>query len=102
MVVAFGPGIDLVRGDSPNRTAVDSLIAQGVKFDVCLNTIESIERETGQRPEAQRAAPAGLCNVSAAVIFADERPQGRGRTPRDLGGRPVLTLANHQRRQLVL
>ena len=49
-VVAFGPGIDLARADSPRRAAVDSLVSQGVRFDVCLNTVETISRETGQRP----------------------------------------------------
>jgi intracellular sulfur oxidation DsrE/DsrF family protein len=49
-VVTFGPGIDLLRPENPNRQRVESLIAQGVKFDVCLNTIDSIERETGKRP----------------------------------------------------
>ena len=50
-VVAFGPGIDLLRAESPNRARVDSLIEQGVRFDVCLNTVDTIERETGHRPE---------------------------------------------------
>src|SRR3981189_432116 len=49
-VVTFGPGIDLLRPENPNRQRVESLIAQGVKFDVCLNTVDSIERETGRRP----------------------------------------------------
>src|SRR3954470_25057603 len=49
-VVTFGPGIDLLRPENPNRQRIESLIAQGVKFDVCLNTVDSIERETGKRP----------------------------------------------------
>jgi intracellular sulfur oxidation DsrE/DsrF family protein len=49
-VVAFGPGIDLLRADSPNRARVDSLIAQGVRFDVCMNTVDTMERESGRRP----------------------------------------------------
>jgi len=49
-VVTFGPGIDLLRPENPNRQRVESLIAQGVKFDICLNTVDSIERETGKRP----------------------------------------------------
>ena len=49
-VVTFGSGIDLLRPENPNRQRVESLIAQGVKFDVCLNTVDSIERETGKRP----------------------------------------------------
>lgn len=50
-VVTFGPGIDLLRPENPNRQRVESLVAQGVKFDVCLNTVDTIERETGKRPE---------------------------------------------------
>lgn len=44
-VVAFGPGIDLLRAQSPNRERVDSLIAQGVRFDICMNTVDTLERE---------------------------------------------------------
>ena len=51
VVVAFGPGIDLLRPDNDNRKRVESLVAQGVRFDVCLNTVDTIERETGKRPE---------------------------------------------------
>ena len=50
-VVTFGPGIDLLRPDNANRKLVESLVAQGVRFDVCLNTVDTIERESGKRPE---------------------------------------------------
>src|SRR5260221_2800664 len=50
-VVAFGPGIDLLRPENANRKLVESLVAQGVRFDVCLNTVDTIERETGKRPD---------------------------------------------------
>jgi uncharacterized protein len=50
-VVTFGPGIDLLRPDNTNRKRVESLVAQGVRFDVCLNTVDTIERETGKRPD---------------------------------------------------
>ncbi|MGB7034347.1 MAG: hypothetical protein WBD71_02380 [Xanthobacteraceae bacterium] len=49
-VVTFGPGIALLRADSPNRKFVDSLVAQGVRFDLCMNTVDTIKRETGQVP----------------------------------------------------
>jgi intracellular sulfur oxidation DsrE/DsrF family protein len=55
-VVAFGPGIDLLRTGNANRKLVESLVAQGVRFDVCLNTVDTIERETGKRPEIIPAA----------------------------------------------
>jgi uncharacterized protein len=50
-VVTFGPGIDLLRPENTNRKRVESLVAQGVRFDVCLNTVDTIERETGKRPD---------------------------------------------------
>ncbi len=55
-VVTFGPGIDLLRPENENRKRVESLIAQGVRFDVCLNTVDTIERETGKRPAIIPAA----------------------------------------------
>jgi len=55
-IVAFGPGIDLLRPDNANRKLVESLVAQGVRADICLNTVDTIERETGKRPEYIAAA----------------------------------------------
>lgn len=55
-VVTFGPGIDLLRTENSNRKLVESLVAQGVVFDVCLNTLDTIERETGKRPDIITAA----------------------------------------------
>jgi uncharacterized protein len=55
-VVAFGPGIELLYSDNPNRKLVESLVAQGVKFDICLNTVDTIERDTGKRPQYIPAA----------------------------------------------
>jgi uncharacterized protein len=55
-VVTFGPGIDLLRPDNSNRKLVESLVAQGVRFDVCLNTVDTLERETGKRPDIIPAA----------------------------------------------
>lgn len=67
-VVTFGPGITLVRADSPNRALVDSLVAQGVRFDVCMNTVNTVERETGHRvPLNPNAKPveAGVAQILA-------------------------------------
>jgi len=55
-VVTFGPGIDLLRSENANRKLVESLVAQGVRFDVCMNTVDTIERETGKRPDIIPAA----------------------------------------------
>src|ERR1700710_2563248 len=55
-VVAFGPGIDLLRPENANRKLVESLVAQGVRVDVCLNAVDTIEREPGKRPYTFPAA----------------------------------------------
>ena len=69
-VVAFGPGIDLLRQESPSRQLVDSLVAQGVIFDVCMNTIATLERQTGQavalNPHA-RKVKAGVAQILGLV-----------------------------------
>ena len=67
-VVTFGPGIALVRADSPNRQLVDSLVAQGVRFDVCMNTVDTITRETGHAPPLNpnaKPVEAGVAQILA-------------------------------------
>jgi len=67
-VVTFGPGIALLRADSPNRQFVDSLVAQGVRFDVCMNTIDTIKRETGHAPPLNpnaKPVEAGVAQILA-------------------------------------
>ena len=67
-VVAYGPGIALLMADSPNRSMVDSLVAQGVRFDICMNTVETVERKSGHHllinPKAQKVE-AGVAQILA-------------------------------------
>jgi uncharacterized protein len=70
-VVTFGPGIELLRSESPARKQVESLIAQGVRFDVCLNTVDTIERETGRRPEIMPGATPVQVGVGQ-ILFLTE------------------------------
>lgn len=70
-VVAFGPGIDLLRSENPGRKQVESLIAQGVRFDVCENTVDTIERETGRRPDIMRGATPVQVGVGQ-ILFLTE------------------------------
>jgi intracellular sulfur oxidation DsrE/DsrF family protein len=51
VVVAFGPGVRILYANAPLREAVDSLVSQGVEFDVCMNTIDTIKRKTGHAPK---------------------------------------------------
>ena len=67
-VVTFGPGIDLVRAGNSHRAEVDSLISQGVQFDVCMNTVETVERETGKKVDLNPRAvkvEAGVAQILA-------------------------------------
>ena len=50
-IVTYGPGISLLYPDNPNHERIVSLLANDVRFVGCLNTIETIERKTGKRPE---------------------------------------------------
>ena len=70
-VVTFGPGIDLLRTDNGNRKLVESLIAQGVRFDVCLNTVDTLERETGKRPEIIPAATPVQVGVGQILLLTE-------------------------------
>lgn len=70
-VVAFGPGIDLLLTGSERRKQVESLIAQGVRFDICLNTVDTIERETGKRPEFIAAATPVQVGVAQILFLAE-------------------------------
>jgi uncharacterized protein len=70
-IVAFGPGIDLLKPDNPSRKQVESLVAQGARVDICLNTVDTLERENGKRPEFISAATPVQVGV-AQILFLTE------------------------------
>lgn len=71
-VVTFGPGIDLLRVENTNRARVDSLVAQGVRFNVCGNTLDTIERETGKRPAINPKAIEVKVGVAYLLTLAEK------------------------------
>src|SRR4029450_241409 len=70
-VVAFGPGIELLRPENPNRKMVESLVAQGARFDICLNTVDTLERESGKRPEFIAAATPVQVGVAQILVLTE-------------------------------
>ena len=70
-IVAFGPGIELLRPENSNRKLVESLVAQGARVDICLNTVDTLERETGKRPDYIAAATPVQVGV-AQILFLTE------------------------------
>jgi intracellular sulfur oxidation DsrE/DsrF family protein len=71
-VVAFGPGIELLRAESPDRQAVDSLVSQDVRFDVCMNTVETVERETGKPVTLNPHARKVTAGVAQLIALAEQ------------------------------
>ena len=70
-IVAFGPGIDLLRPENPNRKLVESLVAQGARVDICLNTVDTLERDTGKRPEFIQAATPVQVGVAQILLLTE-------------------------------
>lgn len=65
-VVTFGPGIRLLYADNPLRKRVESLVEQGVRFDVCENTLNSVKDKTGKMPTLDPhvvKVPAGVARL---------------------------------------
>lgn len=71
-VVTFGPGIALLHADSPNRKYVDSLVAQGVQFDLCMNTVDTIKRETGHVPPFNPNARPVVAGVAQILTLTEK------------------------------
>lgn len=49
-IVAFGPGMRLLLAGNTREVRISSLVESGVRFVGCMNTIDTMERETGKRP----------------------------------------------------
>lgn len=70
-IVAFGPGIELLNPENPNRSRIESLVAQGARVDICLNTVDTLERDTGKRPDYIASATPVQVGV-AQILFLTE------------------------------
>jgi len=50
-IVAYGPGISLLYPDNANAGRVSSLLVSEIKFIGCMNTVNTIARKTGKKPD---------------------------------------------------
>lgn len=71
-IVAYGPGLSLLYPDNPNRDRISSLVSNAVRFSGCLNTVETIERTTGKRPELIPATVPVQTGVARLVELAQQ------------------------------
>ena len=69
-IVAFAAGVPMMfANDNPNEERIKSMMASDVRFVVCLNTIDTIERKTGKRPELLD----GVIGVQTGVAYMIEQ-----------------------------
>lgn len=69
-IIAFGPGIELLVAGNPREERIASLVEYGVRFVGCINTVDTIERTTGERPELNEhtiPAQTGVAHVVERV-----------------------------------
>ncbi len=72
-IITFGSGIDLLLKGNPNEKRISSLVDNGIKFYICMNTVLTRERRTGKRPELSQHA----IGVQTGVAFmVDEIHRG--------------------------
>ncbi len=69
-IVAFGPGVAMLfDNENPNEERVASLMEHGVRFYVCGNTMDTIERRDGKRPSIL----SGVKTVQTGVAYMIEQ-----------------------------
>lgn len=78
-IVTFGKGIRLLFADGEHEQRIASLVDNGVRFYVCENTLDTIERKTGVRPVMTEHADyvrAGVARIidSVAAGYTLVRP----------------------------
>ena len=50
-IVAYGPGLSLLYPDNANAARISSLLVNEIKFIGCMNTVDTITRKTGKKPD---------------------------------------------------
>lgn len=71
-IVTFGKGVRLMFADSQHQVRVSSLVDNGVRFYVCQNTLETMERTTGNRPEINPSAIMVQAGVAHIIDRVDD------------------------------
>jgi intracellular sulfur oxidation DsrE/DsrF family protein len=61
-----------LRAENVNRARVDSLVSQGVRFNICGNTLDTIERESGKRPKVNPNANEVKVGVGYLLMLAEK------------------------------
>lgn len=71
-IVTFGKGVRMMYVDSPHKARISSLVDNGVRFYVCRNTLDTIERIDGERPKINPDAIVVQAGVAHIIDRVDE------------------------------
>jgi intracellular sulfur oxidation DsrE/DsrF family protein len=71
-IVTFGKGVRLMYADSPQQVRIASLVENGVRFYVCQNTLDTMERSHGERPKINPVAIVVQAGVAHIIDRVDD------------------------------
>ncbi len=71
-IVTFGKGVRLMFADSPHEVRISSLVENGVRFYVCQNTLDTMERTQGNRPKINSSAIMVQAGVAHIIDRVDD------------------------------
>jgi len=71
-IVTFGKGVRLMYAGSEHAVRIASLVENGVRFYVCENTLDTLERTDGERPKINPAALMVQAGVAHIIDRVDD------------------------------
>ena len=71
-IVTFGKGVRLLYAESEHQVRISSLVENGVRFYVCQNTLDTMERTHGSRPRINPAAIRVQAGVAHIIDRVDD------------------------------
>jgi hypothetical protein len=71
-IVTFGKGVRLMYADNPHEIRIASLVENGVRFYVCKNTLDTMERNNHERPKINPAAIMVQAGVAHIIDRVDD------------------------------
>ena len=71
-IVTFGKGVRLMYAESEHQVRISSLVENGVRFYVCQNTLDTMERTDGSRPRINPAAIRVQAGVAHIIDRVDD------------------------------
>jgi intracellular sulfur oxidation DsrE/DsrF family protein len=71
-IVTFGAGVRLLFEDGKYQSRIASLVDNGIRFYICENTLDTMERKTGVRPKVNPVALPVQAGVAKLVDSVTE------------------------------